>query len=122
MLANDRRTLWQDNNNYTGFLDNTGNKGHVNLSLDLKRVSYPNQFALIFYLMDVIITKGNICGVVDVANNVVYIPPPVFTVSAMKIVMSSSEAHTLKLLSMNPFTCKTQTPLGPYPTIDKDYL
>jgi hypothetical protein len=87
MLANDRRTLWQDNNNYTGFLDNTGNKGHVNLSLDLKRVSYPNQFALIFYLMDVIITKGNICGVVDVANNVVYIPAPVFTVSAMKIVI-----------------------------------
>jgi hypothetical protein len=55
--------------------------------LDLKRVSYPNQFALIFYLMDVIITKGNICGVVDVANNVVYIPPPVFTVSEMKIVV-----------------------------------
>jgi hypothetical protein len=37
--------------------------------------------------MDVIITKGNICGVVDVANNVVHIPPLVFTVSAMKIVI-----------------------------------
>ena len=108
MLANDRRTLWQDNNNYTSFFDNTGNKGHVNLSLDLKRVSYPNQFALIFYLMDVILTKGNICGVVDVANNAVYIPPPLFTVSAFPNPLETRHGETktieLKVNSTTPIT------------------
>ncbi len=107
MLANDRRTLWQDNN-YTGFFDNTENKGHVNLSLDLKRVSYPSQFALIFYLMDVIITKGNICGVVDVANNAVYIPPPLFTVSAfpnpLEIRQGKTDTIELKVDSTTPIT------------------
>ena len=32
--------------------------------------------------MDVIITNGNICWVVDAANNTIYIPTPVFIVSA----------------------------------------
>jgi len=58
--------------------------------------------------MDVIITKGNICGVVDVANNVVYIPPPVFTVSAspnpLEIRQGETETIELKVNSTTPIT------------------
>jgi hypothetical protein len=107
LLANDRRTLWEDDN-YTGFFDNTGNKGHVSLSLDLKGVSHPSQFALIFYMIDVIITKGNVCGIVDVANNAVYIPPPEFSVSAfpnpLEIRQGETETIELKVNSTTPIT------------------
>jgi hypothetical protein len=100
MLANDRRTLWQ-NNKYKGFFDNKGNKGNVDLSLDLKRVSDHKQFALIYYLMDVIITNGNICEVVDAANNTLYIPTPVFIVSAfpnpLQIRNGQTETNELKV-------------------------
>jgi len=37
MLAYDRRTLWQ-NNECTGFFDNRGNKGHFDLSPQVKSV------------------------------------------------------------------------------------
>jgi len=104
---NDRRTLWQDDN-YTGFFDNTENKGHVNLSLDLKGVSYPSQFAVIFYLIDVIITKEYTCGMVDAARNAVYIPPPEFAISTfpnpLEIRQGEKETIELKVNSTTPIT------------------
>ena len=52
--------------------------------------------------MDVIITKeNNICGVVDAANNTLYIPTPLFIVSAfptpLQIRNGQTETNELKV-------------------------
>lgn len=79
-LGNDTRTLIQDNVD-RNFFNNTGNKGKVNLSLDLESISSPDQFLLFFSAYDGIIERGNACGFVDIIENAIQIPPPQFSVS-----------------------------------------
>ena len=79
-LGNDSRTLAQDKVHRISF-DNTGNRGKVDLSLDLQRISSSDQYLLLFSLFDGTIQKGNACGFVDVTENAVQIPPPEFVIS-----------------------------------------
>jgi hypothetical protein len=79
-LGNDSRTLEQYNVDRVSF-DNTGNRGKVDLNLDLQRISSSDQYLLIFSVFDATIEKGNACGFVDVTENAVQIPPPEFVTS-----------------------------------------
>jgi hypothetical protein len=78
-LSNGTRTL-QQNNNYTDF-DNTGNNGHVNLSLDLRLITSPAQYFLSFYAFDTTMRQRHLCGLIDVIGHVFYAPPPDFSMS-----------------------------------------
>jgi hypothetical protein len=96
-LANSTRTLLHDNN-YTSF-DNTGNNGHVNFSLDLRKVSSPTQYFVVFLALDAILQGGNSCGLVDVIGHQIYIPPPDFRISVVPnpTELTQGEERTLEL-------------------------
>jgi hypothetical protein len=78
--SNDTRYILRDNN-YTNFFDNLGNKGHVNLSLDLSKVTSPAEYFIIFALFDGVMYRGNACGLLDITDTSFYVPPPKFRAS-----------------------------------------
>jgi hypothetical protein len=96
-LSNGTRTL-QENNNYTDF-DNTGSNGHINLSLDLDRISSPIQYFVSFYAFDTVLQEGHFCGLVDVIGHVFYIPPPDFSISVSPspVQIKHGEEKTIEL-------------------------
>jgi hypothetical protein len=86
--SNDTRVLKKEPN-YKGFFDSTegivgkgGSKGHVNFSLDLAALNSPDHYFLYFGIADMVVKKGNLCGVINISNNVAYVPPPKFIVTA----------------------------------------
>jgi hypothetical protein len=97
-LGNDSRTLAQDKVDRISF-DNTDNRGKVNLSLDLQRISSSDQLLLIFSVSDGTILKGNACGFVDVIANAVQIPPPEFSISTFPSLLEirHGEEKTIEL-------------------------
>lgn len=96
--SNDTRIIIQ-NKNYTKFFDNVGNKGHVNLSLDLPSVTSPAEYFIIFALFDGIIYRGNVCGLLDITDTSFYVPPPIFraSVSPAPIELRQGEEKTAEL-------------------------
>jgi len=80
VTPNDTRYIIRDNN-YTKFFDNVANKGHVNLSLDLNKVTSPAEYFIIFGLFDGLMYRGNACGLVDITDTSFYVPPPKFRAS-----------------------------------------
>jgi hypothetical protein len=57
-------------------------KGYVNLSLDLARLNYPDQYDLFFYTYDFFIKNGQLCRLDD-ATQRVFVPPPQFALSTL---------------------------------------
>jgi hypothetical protein len=117
-LANGTRTL-QQNNNYTDF-DNTGNNGHVNLSLDLGLIGSPAQYFLSFYAFDTAIQERPACGLVDVIGHVFYVPPPDFSISVFPnpLQIRPGEERTIELRT-NSSTIVN--PLLSIPQVDKSH-
>jgi hypothetical protein len=76
--TNERKVLDQKHND-TGF--SHSKKGYIDLSLDLRSVTFPKQYNVLFYTMYVFIKDGRLCGISDISNRV-YIPPPEYIVSA----------------------------------------
>jgi hypothetical protein len=97
-LGNDSRTLAQDKVDRISF-DNTGNRGKVDLSLDLQTISSSDQYLLLFSAFDGTILKGNACGFVDVTENAVQIPPPEFVISTFPapLEIRNGEEKTIEL-------------------------
>ena len=79
-IGNQTRTIIQDKN-YTNFFGNIDNKSYVTLPIDLGKISFPNEYALIFQISDVAAATGNFCGLRDIISRPVYIPFPEFRIS-----------------------------------------
>ena len=97
-LSNNTRILEQDQN-YTDFFDNTGNKGHITFSLDLRRITSPNQYFLGFLVFDGIAKNRNFCGLVDVIPNTAYVPPPEFSIASLpdRVEIKQGEEKSIEL-------------------------
>ncbi len=83
--ANDTRVIYEKDN-VTGFFDNdpleSGKaKGHVNLSLDLASINYPDSYLGYFSIANSFSYKNNHCFVHDDSDNALYVPIPQFTIS-----------------------------------------
>lgn len=57
------------------FSDNSGNKGKINLSLDLHRLNFPPKYFVLFSAIDLGIAKGNACMLIDFIDRSLFIPP-----------------------------------------------
>jgi hypothetical protein len=57
-------------------------KGYVNLSFDLAKLNYPNQYDLFFYAQDNFIKNGRLCRLVDITQRI-FVPPPEFVISTL---------------------------------------
>jgi len=97
-LSNYTRILEQDSN-YSNFFDNTNNKGHINMSLDLRKISSPNQYFLGFMMLDGILKDRNACGLIDIMPDTVYVPPPEFNISTFPnpLEIKQGEEKTIEL-------------------------
>jgi hypothetical protein len=63
-----------------------GGKGHINFSLDLKKITSPEQYMVLFGMQDNFLNIGkgynySLCMVRDFGNNIAYVPPPKFSIS-----------------------------------------
>ena len=76
--TNERKVLDQKHDD-TGF--SHSKNGYIDLSLDLRSVTLPKQYNVLFYTMYVFIKDGRLCGISDISDRV-YIPPPEYIVSA----------------------------------------
>jgi hypothetical protein len=94
---NGTRTL--EDNKHSHFFDNTEDKGHVDLSLDLRKIASPNQYFASFGTLYSAMKKGNACGLVDVLDHVGYIPPPKFSLSTFPSLLEikQGEEKTIEL-------------------------
>jgi hypothetical protein len=99
--SGDTRTL-EKNVRYSGFFDNGdpqsgNNKGHVTLSLDLAKISSPEQFILFFLLLDIYRQGLDECLVMDFGDNFAYVPPPKFTISAEQTTLRPGQEKIIDL-------------------------
>lgn len=96
--SNDTRIIAQTKN-HTKFFDNAGGKGHVNLSVDLRRLTSPSEYFIVFALIDDVVYKGNMCGLLDITGTSFYVPPPVFrsSVYPAPIELRQGEEKTAEL-------------------------
>ena len=97
-LMNGTKTLVEDKN-YLNFYENTGNKGHIDLSLDLRKITSPKEYIVSFGVVDSVIKSGNVCGLVDVIENAGYVPPPQFRLSTFPapLEIRQGEEKTIEL-------------------------
>jgi hypothetical protein len=97
----------EKNENYSGFFDNgdpqgRSNRGHVTLSLNLDRIKSPEQFILFFSLQDFYKDgKYNGCLIIDIGDNVAYVPQPKFTISAEQTSLRPGEEGKVIDLKIN---------------------
>jgi hypothetical protein len=108
MSSYDRRSLEPLDSNYTGFFDNSpGNpslrekgKGHVNLSIDLEKINFPEKYIVLFgtYYGRADRLHGG-CMYWDLADAVAYAPPPEFPVSTSPnpVIMRADEQRNITL-------------------------
>jgi hypothetical protein len=61
--------------NIENFSENSGNKGKINLSLDLRKLNFPSKYFIVFSASDFAIVKGNVCILTDFINRFLLIPP-----------------------------------------------
>jgi hypothetical protein len=103
--SNDTRFLewypnWSFDHNSSNVLPGLKGKGHVNLSLDLEKINFPNQYVLLFgtYFASLDPPLGG-CIFVDFADNAAYIPPPEFDISTSPnpVIMSPGEEKRINL-------------------------
>jgi hypothetical protein len=98
--SGDTRIL-ENNTAYSGFFDNgdpqSGNKGHVTLSLDLARINSPEQFILFFLLQDFYQQGLDGCLIADFGDSFAYVPPPKFTISADQTTLRPGQEKIIDL-------------------------
>jgi hypothetical protein len=75
-----------------------GSTGYVNLSFDLARLNYPNQYDLFFYAQDNFIENGRLCRLVDITQRI-FVPPPEFVISTnpSSLILRPGEAKNIVL-------------------------
>lgn len=85
-------------NGYDIFLNGNNSRNHINFSLDLSRLNYPQQYALVFSAFDYFVKDGRVCALVDITSRV-HIPPPSFDLSATpsSIELRPGEEKNIKL-------------------------
>jgi hypothetical protein len=74
-LGNNTHIIEEEHINYKKFSDNSGNKGKVNLSLDLRKLNFPEKYFLVFSTFDVGLVRGNLCMAMDFIDRFILIPP-----------------------------------------------
>jgi hypothetical protein len=94
--TDETRLLEPINHNYTAF--HVKGKSYINLSLDLGGLSYPNQYSVYFYALNLYIKDGTLCRVVNLTNKV-YIPPPEFAISTNpnSLTLEPGDTKTIEL-------------------------
>jgi hypothetical protein len=63
-----------------GIFKNNNSKNYIDLSLDLSRLNYPEQYSVVFSVFDYFIRNGRACALSDITSRV-HIPPPTFNLS-----------------------------------------
>ena len=108
LSSNDSRSLEDPDINPIGFFDNSpGNpalrekgKGHVNLSLDLEKINFPQQYIVLFGTTfgRIDLLRGG-CIFADLADTVAYAPPPEFAALILPnpVIMRADEEKTITL-------------------------
>jgi hypothetical protein len=83
---------------YDIFMNGNNSRNHINFSLDLSRLNYPQQYALVFSAFDYFIKEGRVCAISDITSRV-HIPPPMFDLSATpsSIEVRPGEEKNIKL-------------------------
>ena len=97
LLSNGTTRIIEQDPNYKNFVDNSGNKSQINLSLDLHKISSPNEFAIAFSSFDIMKKKNNLCGLRDVIERSIYIPPPKFTINLIPSIVELKKGEEKKI-------------------------
>lgn len=87
-------------NNYSGFYDEE--KNYAQMSLNLTKLNFPDQYNLDFYVFDTYYDKDSSCGLVDLVDRV-HVPPPEFDISTVpdSIVLRQGEEKNMELQVKN---------------------
>jgi hypothetical protein len=103
--SNDSRFLdwypyWFFDHNSSNVFPGLKGKDHVNLSLDLEKINFPNQYIALFgtYFASLDFPEG-LCTYLDFADNGAYVPPPEFAVSTSPnpLIVSPGEEKKVNL-------------------------
>jgi hypothetical protein len=103
--GNDSKVIYQDLN-YTELFDtsqlpfvNKTHSNHINLFIDLKKLSYPQEYFLIPIIADMQLENNGLCGLFDVIDRIIIVPksdPRIF-LSENPVYMYNGHEKTVQL-------------------------
>jgi hypothetical protein len=77
-----------------------GGKSHVNILLDLNKINLPEQYIILFYINNYIVSNSY-CVQTDISDYLAYVPPPIFSISTLSeppIMLRPGNAQMITLI------------------------
>jgi hypothetical protein len=109
--AFDKTGVIEQQNNYTGFYDKRGPR--IVFSFDLTKINSPEQYKIVFYIVNYFVANHTFCRYVDTTNWVI-IPPPIFSMSASptSIMLRPGEERNIELQIKGNTDLQSEAKLG----------